>query len=650
MNPDLGIDLLGQARAMHAAGDVHRGMGVDEIDLEIGPGDDDHSFAHAAAQALAVVSPHEDHHHHLQHHQHQHQHQHQQQQDVMDPHHIVALQQLPPPPLLKEQPRKKKKVVKKWRDEWADTYKWAYLSVHEGTHRIFCSVCKEYGRKHRRNPYGNEGSRNMQMSALEEHNNSLLHKEALRLQLASRDKGVTLLERPIYFKALLSKSAESIIEAIIRRDPYEGEFIQAVQEVVHSLEPVLSKHPQYIHVLERMLEPERIIQFRVPWSDDKGETHISRGFRLQFNQALGHYKGGLCFHPSINLSTMKFLALEQTLKNALTILSIGGAKGGSDFDPRGKSDSEVLRFCQSFMEELYRYIGPNQDIPTGDMGVGSRELGYLFGHYRRFTNHFDVSFTGGSTCWTGSSSQISAVGYGLVHLASVILADSNKELRGLRCVVSGSGKVAMNALEKLLLFGAIPVTISDSKGYIYDEEGFDGMKFGLLKEIKGQQKSLREYTKKYPRARYCEDAKPWNEKCDIAFPCAIHNELNHADALALINGGCQIIVEGSDMPCTAQAVDVLRKAKIFVVPSKAANIGGVSIAGLDVAQSATPIQWSSDDLDFRLQEIAKTIYLRCMRAANEYGYAKGHPECLVHGANIASFLRVAQAMMEQGCI
>ncbi|VAH76537.1 unnamed protein product [Triticum turgidum subsp. durum] len=356
--------------------------------------------------------------------------------------------------------KKKKKVVKKWRDEWADTYKWAYVAVHDNTSRIFCTVCKEYGRKHRRNPYGNEGSRNMQMSALEEHNNSLLHREALRLQSASKEKVQTPeIERLVYVKAL-SKTAASILESLFKKDPYEAEFIQSIQEVVHSIEPVLVKNSQYVQILERLLEPERCFIFRVPWVDDRGEAHVNRGFRVQFSQALGPCRGGLRFHPSMNLSVAKFLAFEQTLKNALSLYKLGGAAGGSDFDPKGKSEIEVMRFCQSFMDELYRYLGPDQDFPAEDVGVGPREMGFLFGQYRRLSGHFQGNFTGPKIFWSGSSFRTEATGYGLVFFARVVLADMNKELKGLRCAISGSGKIAMHVLEKLLSCEAIPVTVS----------------------------------------------------------------------------------------------------------------------------------------------------------------------------------------------
>ncbi|KAJ7560821.1 hypothetical protein O6H91_03G001100 [Diphasiastrum complanatum] len=631
MHPEVEMDLLGRTRPSHLVQAVREmGVGVEEIDLEIGAGDDDASFAHAA-HALAVMSP----------------------EDQQDESQDTSLQhsQLGG---VGGPPRKKKRVVKKWRDEWADTYKWAYVAVMEGTPRIFCSICKEYGRKHRRNPYGNEGSRNMQMSALEEHNNSLLHKEALRLQVASKDKGITLFERPIYIKTLLSKSAESIIEAVIRRDPHEGEFIQAVQEVVHSLEPVLSKNQQYMHVLESLLEPDRVIVFRVPWLDDKGEKHINRGFRVQFNQALGPYKGGMRFHPCVNLSVLKFLGFEQTLKHALTTFSFGGAEGGSDFDPRHRSDLEmvmqIMRFCQSFMDELYRYIGPSQDTLTGDIGVGSKELGYLYGQYRRLTGQYDCALTGGINALANSNLHAEAAAHGMVYYAKHLFSDLNRELKGLRCLVSGAGKLALHVVEKLVSLGAIVMTVSDSKGYLLDDDGFDHSKLGTLKEIRSQQKGLREYMKRYPRGKYYDEAKPWNERCDVAFPCATQNEINHSDALALISAGCQVIIEGADMPCTAEAVDVLRKSKIFVAPSKAANAGGVAVSGLEIANKGNGLLWSAEEVDAKLQELMRDIYQKSMSTANACGFGKGNPEALVHGANIASFLRVAQAMLEQGVV
>ncbi|XP_042461597.1 NADP-specific glutamate dehydrogenase-like isoform X3 [Zingiber officinale] len=636
------ITLLHQAQARVTAHHhmVVRGIG-EEIDLEIGPGDDDPTFSSTTLVGVPThesVAP----------------------EDQDDHKQILLASQVPTDDqsqLVKApQGKRKKKVVKKWREEWADTYKWAYVDMHEGTARIFCSVCREYGRKHRRNPYGNEGSRNMQMSALEEHNNSLLHKEALRLQMASKDK-VLHVDKPVYVKALMSKSASSILESVLRRDPHEVEFIQSVQEVVHSLEPVLLKNSQYVHILERLLEPDRVLIFRVPWVDDRGEVHVNRGFRVQFSQVLGPCRGGLRFHPSMNLSITKFLGFDQTLKNALSPYKLGGAGGGSDFDPKGKSESEIMRFCQSFMDELYKYLGPDQDLPAEDMGVGPREMGYLFGQYRRLSGHFQGSFTGPKIFWSGSSLRTEATGYGLVFFARLILAEMNKELKGLRCAVSGSGKIAMHVLEKLDSCGAIPITVSDSKGYLLDEDGFDYMKISLIRDIKLQQKSLREYLKSNPRAKYFEDAKPWSECCDIAFPCASQNEIDQPDAIALVNSGCRVLVEGSNMPCTPQAIDILRKAKVLVAPAKAASAGGVAVGELELSHECNLMQGSSEGFEAKLQvfeaklqETMKYMYERSVKAAGEYNYLKDNPEALVHGGNICAFLDIAHAMIDQGCV
>ncbi|PUZ56222.1 hypothetical protein GQ55_5G278500 [Panicum hallii var. hallii] len=645
------INLLRQAQRQHQHHLMVRGMG-EEIDLEIGPGDDP-SFS--GADLVAVASGHHD--------------------TVVpaDEHKSLLIpcsgavdgHAQPPAPqpqlahgeehdgmlrLPSAHTKKKKKVVKKWREEWADTYKWAYVAVHDNTTRIFCSVCKEYGRKHRRNPYGNEGSRNMQMSALEEHNNSLLHKEALRLQMASTEKlQPPEIERPVYVKAL-SKTAASILESVLRRDPHEAEFIQSIQEVVHSLEPVLVKNTQYVQILERLLEPERCFIFRVPWIDDRGEAHVNRGFRVQFSQALGPCRGGLRFHPSMSLSAAKFLAFEHTLKNALSLHKLGGAAGGSDFDPKGKSDNEIMRFCQSFMDELYRYLGPDQDFPAEDIGVGPREMGYLFGQYRRLSGHFQGNFTGPKIFWSGSSFRTEATGYGLVFFARLLLAEMNKELKGLRCVISGSGKIAMHVLEKLLPCGAIPVTVSDSKGYLLDEDGFDYMKYSLLRDIKAQQKSLKEYLKSYPHAKYIDDAKPWSEQCDVAFPCASHNEIDQGEAVAIIKSGCRVLIECSNMPCTVQAVDILRKAKVLVAPAKATAAGGVALGELELNPEFNLMQLSVEDFENKIQDAIKQTYERSIKAAQDYGIMKENPESLVHGANICAFLNISQAMTDQGCV
>ncbi|KAK4590966.1 hypothetical protein RGQ29_021244 [Quercus rubra] len=578
----------------------------EEIDLEIGPSDDDPSFANTPLIGGPPREPSAEEH---------------------DETKMVMVSQLPSDDqdMSKSQAvKRKKKVVKRWREEWADTYKWAYVDVKEGTARIFCSVCREYGRKHRRNPYGNEGSRNMQMSALEEHNNSLLHKEALRLQMASKDK--IIVDKPIYVKALMSKTAGSIVEAALKRDPHEVEFIQSVQEVVHALERVIAKNSHYVNIMERLLEPERMIIFRVPWVDDRGETNVNRGFRVQFSQALGPCRGGIRFHPLMNLSIAKFLGFEQTLKNALSPYKLGGAAGGSDFDPKGKSDNEIMRFCQSFMNEIYRYLGPDKDLPSEEMGVGTREMGYLFGQYRRLAGHFQVFF------------------------AQLMLADMNKDLKGLRCVVSGSGKIAMHVLEKLIAYGALPITVSDSKGYLVDEDGFDYMKIAFLRDIKAQQRSLRDYSKTYARSKYYDESKPWNERCDVAFPCACQNEIDQTDAINLVNSGCRVLIEGSNMPCTPEAVDVLRKANILIAPAMAAGAGGVVAGELELNHECNLIHWSPEDFESKLQEAIKQTYQRALKAATDFGYQKESPEALVHGAVISAFLTIAQAMTDQGCV
>ncbi|KAJ6711472.1 putative proteinDP-SPECIFIC GLUTAMATE DEHYDROGENASE 1-RELATED [Salix purpurea] len=507
---------------------------------------------------------------------------------------------------------------------------------------------KKYGRKHRRNPYGNEGSRNMQMSALEEHNNSLLHKEALRLQMASKDKIVV--DKTIYVKALMSKTAGSIIEAALKRDPHELEFIQSVQEAVHALDRVIAKNSHYVNIMERLLEPERMLVFRVPWVDDRGETHVNRGFRVHFNQALGPCRGGIRFHPSMNLSIAKFLGFGQTLKNALSPYRLGGAAGGSDFDPKGKTENEIMRFCQSFMNEIYRYLGPDKDLPSEEMGVGTREMGYLLGQYRRLAGHFQGSFTGPRIFWSGSSLRTEATGYGLVFFVQLMLADMNKEIKGLRCAVSGSGKITMHVLEKLIAYGALPITVSDSKGYLVDEDGFDYMKISFLRDIKAQQRSLRDYSKTYARSKYYDEAKPWSERCDVAFPCGYQNEIDQSDAISLVNSGCRILVEGSNMPCTPEAVDILKKANVLIAPAIAAGAGGVVAGELELNHECNLLNWSPEDFESKLQEAMKQIYQRALKAASDFGYQKESPEALVHGAVISAFLTIAQAMSDQGCV
>ncbi|GER53490.1 glutamate dehydrogenase [Striga asiatica] len=571
------MNLIQQAQRHHHL--VVREIG-EEIDLEIGPGDDDPSFVHTSLLDVQTHEPSAKEH---------------------AENKLLIGSQLPDEDqdLSKTQSvKRKKKVVKRWREEWADTYKWAYVDMKDGTARIFCSVCREYGRKHRRNPYGNEGSRNMQMSALEEHNNSLLHKEALRLQQASKEK--IIVEKPIYVKALMSKTAGSIVEAALRRDPHEAEFIQFVQEVVHSLE-----------------------------------------------RTLGPCRGGLRFHPSMNLSIAKFLSFEQTLKNALSPFRLGGSSGGSDFDPRGKSDNEVMRFCQSFMNELYRYLGPDKDLPSEEMGVGTREIGYLYGQYRRLTGHSQGSFTGPRINWSGSSLRTEATGYGLVFFAQLMLAEMNKELKGLRCAVSGCGKISMHVLEKLIANHAVPITVSDTKGYLVDEDGFDFVKISFLRDIKAQNRSLRDYSKTYARSKYYDESKPWNERCDVAFACASQNEIDQSDAINLVNSGCRILVEGSNMPCTPEAVDVLRKANILVAPSMAAGVGGVIAGELELRECN--LNWAPEDFESKLMEAMKQTYQRALKTATDFGYLKESPEALVHGAVISAFLTIASSMADQGC-
>ncbi|KAF8101052.1 hypothetical protein N665_0211s0041 [Sinapis alba] len=629
MNPSMDeMNLLQQAQRHQL---VVSNLG-EEIDLEIGAGEDEAAFANSSLIGGPAREPSTGEH--------------------DETKHMVLVSDLPSEDqdMSKGQPsaKRKKKVVKRWREEWADTYKWAYVDMKDGTARIFCSVCREYGRKHRRNPYGNEGSRNMQMSALEEHNNSLLHKEALRLQTASKDKIVV--DKPIYVKTLMSKSAGSIIEGVLKRDPNEIEFVQSVQEAVHALERVIAKNSHYVNIMERLLEPERMIVFRVPWVDDRGETHVNRGFRVQFNQALGPCRGGIRFHPSMNLSIAKFLGFQQTLKNALSPYKLGGASGGSDFDPKGRSDNEIMRFCQSFMNEMYRYMGPDKDLPSEEVGVGTREMGYLFGQYRRLAGQYQGSFTGPRIYWAASSLRTEASGYGVVYFARLILADMNKEIKGLRCVVSGCGKIAMHVVEKLIACGAHPVTVSDSKGYLVDDDGFDYMKLAFLRDIKSQQRSLRDYSKTYARAKYFDEVKPWNERCDVAFPCASQNEVDQTDAINLVNAGCRLLVEGSNMPCTAEAVDVFRKANVLIAPAIAAGAGGVAAGEIEVLRESNSMQWSAEDFESRLQEALKQTYEKALKAANDFGYQKESPEALLHGATIAAFLNIAQAMTDQGCV
>jgi glutamate dehydrogenase (NADP+) len=446
-----------------------------------------------------------------------------------------------------------------------------------------------------------------------------------------------------------------IIELIKSKDPGEREFHQAVQEVTDSVRPVLERNPQYreMAVLERITEPERVIMFRVPWMDDQGQVRVNRGFRIEMNSAIGPYKGGLRFHPSVNLSILKFLAFEQVFKNALTTLSMGGGKGGSDFDPKGKSDNEVMRFCQSFMAELFRHIGPDTDVPAGDIGVGAREIGYLFGMYKKLRNEFTGVLTGKSLGWGGSLIRPEATGYGCVYFAAEMLATGNDSLEGKSCLVSGSGNVAQFTTEKLIDLGAKVFTLSDSSGYIYDEDGIDEDKLAFVKRLKNIKRGrIREYADKYPGAVYIEadaskDHNPlWDHKADCAFPSATENEINGKDAQNLVKNGVKLISEGANMPSTPEAIDIFLDNNLLYGLGKAANAGGVAVSGLEMAQNSMRLNWPREEVDSRLKIIMKSIHQTCQDAATEYG----QPGNYVVGANIAGFTKVVDAMLDQGLV
>jgi glutamate dehydrogenase (NADP+) len=439
------------------------------------------------------------------------------------------------------------------------------------------------------------------------------------------------------------------------KDPAQPEFHQAVHEVAESIELVLDRHPEYraSKVLERIIEPERVIMFRVPWIDDEGEARINRGFRVEMNSAIGPYKGGLRFHPSVNLGILKFLAFEQVFKNALTTLPMGGGKGGSDFDPKGKSDNEVMRFCQSFMTELWRHIGPNTDVPAGDIGVGGREVGYLFGQYKRIANEFTGVLTGKGLNWGGSLIRPEATGYGAVYFAQNMLQTRGESLEGKICLVSGSGNVAQYTTEKLLELGAKVVTMSDSSGSIYDGDGFDGEKLDFVMDLKNKRRGrIREYVEKYPSAEYVPVEKDrehdplWDRKADCAFPSATQNEISAKDAQNLIDNGVYVVSEGANMPTVPEGVEKFVEAGILYGPGKAANAGGVAVSGLEMAQNSMRYGWTRKEVDDRLQMIMRDIHDTCLDAAERFGA----PGNYVHGANIAGFLKVADAMLDQGMV
>lgn len=439
------------------------------------------------------------------------------------------------------------------------------------------------------------------------------------------------------------------------KNPGEPEFHQAVQEVVESLALVLDQHPEYrkAKIIERIIEPERVIMFRVPWQDDSGELHVNRGFRIQMNSAIGPYKGGLRFHPSVNLGILKFLAFEQVFKNALTTLPMGGGKGGSDFDPKGKSDSEVMRFCQAFMCELFRHIGPDTDVPAGDIGVGAREIGFLFGMYKRLRNEFTGVITGKGLTWGGSVIRPEATGYGAVYFAAEMLKTRKEDLKGKTCLVSGSGNVAQYTVDKLISLGGKAVTLSDSTGYIYDEAGIDRDKLGFVMELKNNRRGrISEYADKFKGTTFTPvdpklDHNPlWEHKAECAFPSATQNEINGPDAANLLNNGVYVVSEGANMPTTIDGVNQFLKAGILFGPGKAANAGGVATSGLEMAQNSMRISWTREEVDGRLFNIMKTIHEVCHRTAEKYGT----PGNYVNGANIAGFLKVANAMMDQGLV
>ena len=441
---------------------------------------------------------------------------------------------------------------------------------------------------------------------------------------------------------------EKILQDLERKHPGESEFLQAVKEVLYSIKDVYNQHPEFekAKIIERIVEPERVHMFRVPWTDDKGEVHVNIGYRVQFNGAIGPYKGGLRFHPSVNLSIMKFLGFEQTFKNALTTLPMGGAKGGSDFSPRGRSDAEIMRFCQAFMDELYRYIGPDEDVPAGDIGVGGREVGYMFGQYKKLTHTFVGVLTGKGQEFGGSLIRPEATGYGNVYFLENMLKTRGIELKGKRVLVSGSGNVAQYTVEKLIQLGAVPVTLSDSDGYIYDPDGIDAEKLAYVKELKNVERGrIREYAEEYG-VKYVAGARPWGEKADIALPSATQNEIDGDDARTLVANGVFAVSEGANMPSTPEAIKVFQEAGLLYAPGKAANAGGVAVSGLEMSQNSERLRWSSEEVDAKLHNIMNEIHANCVK----YGTQPDGYVNYVRGANVAGFLKVAKAMMAQGIV
>lgn len=448
---------------------------------------------------------------------------------------------------------------------------------------------------------------------------------------------------------IMTESIRSFVEAVAKKNPNEPEFMQAVKEVAETVIPFIEENKKYQNqmLLERMVEPERVIMFRVTWIDDAGRTQVNRGYRIQMNSAIGPYKGGIRFHPSVNLSILKFLAFEQTFKNSLTTLPMGGGKGGSDFDPKGKSDIEIMRFCQSFMTELAKHIGADTDVPAGDIGVGGREVGYMFGQYKRLRNEFTGVLTGKGITFGGSLIRPEATGYGNVYFAQSMLNTKGDSFKGKIVTVSGSGNVAQYAAEKATELGGKVVTLSDSSGYIYDADGIDAEKLAHVMYIKNEQRArISEYVKKYPNAKYVDGKRPWEVKCDIALPCATQNELNEDEAKALIANGCICVSEGANMPSTPEAIEVFTKAKILFAPGKASNAGGVATSGLEMSQNSLRLSWTSEEVDQRLKGIMANIHEACVKYGSD---GNGYVD-YVKGANIAGFVKVADAMLGQGVV
>ena len=447
---------------------------------------------------------------------------------------------------------------------------------------------------------------------------------------------------------MIETKVKKFMEKVIEKNPGEKEFHQAVEEVVTSLVPFLEKNPKYqkAKILERIVEPERVIIFRVPWVDDKGEIQVNRGFRIQMNSALGPYKGGLRFHPSVKLGILKFLAFEQVFKNSLTMLPLGGGKGGSDFDPKGKSDNEVMHFCQSFINELFRHIGPDTDVPAGDIGVGTREIGFLFGQYKRLRNEFTGVLTGKSIDWGGSLIRTEATGYGCVYFVQEMLKTKGESIKGKVCTVSGSGNVAQYTVEKLIQLGAKAVTLSDSHGYIHDGDGIDEKKLAFVKELKNVRRGrIKEYAKEFDCEYFEAGRWPWEVKCDVAFPSATQNEIDESDAKRLVKNGCICVAEGANMPTRQEAIKVFQQAKILFGPGKAANAGGVATSGLEMSQNNQRLSWSREEVDKKLHDIMVAIHEQCVKYGKQGNYID-----YVKGANTAGFVKVADAMLDQGVV